>query len=152
MKVKETLIQVIARVAIIISGLFSPAIIAFSIVTGNEWLRNTTAIVAATLMFFYFVSLTLQSSTQGTVTNQPKESMDTSTISQCQCRRCLRNRNEGTTLGPLFLPAEATQMIVCPVCGDKRCIHAHEAPCAKADLHGHNLWVAHHLSRPDTSN
>lgn len=34
-------------------------------------------------------------------------------------------------------------MIVCPVCGDKRCIHAvnHEAPCAKADIYAHKAWV-----------
>lgn len=83
------------------------------------------------------------------ISGQPltDERKEQATISQCQCKRCLRDRNEGTTLGPLFLPAEATQMIVCPVCGDKRCIHVHdhEAPCAKADLYGHNLWVAHHL-------
>jgi hypothetical protein len=34
-------------------------------------------------------------------------------------------------------------MIVCPDCGDKRCIHAmsHTAPCAKTDLYAHNSWV-----------
>ncbi len=35
------------------------------------------------------------------------------------------------------------RMVLCPTCGDKRCIHAisHEAPCAKADIHAHNAWV-----------
>ena len=35
------------------------------------------------------------------------------------------------------------RFVVCPVCGDKRCIHAasHEAPCAKADIYAHNAWV-----------
>ena len=35
------------------------------------------------------------------------------------------------------------RMIVCPDCGDKRCIHAmsHAAPCAKTDLYAHNAWV-----------
>jgi hypothetical protein len=39
-------------------------------------------------------------------------------------------------------------MIVCSVCGDKRCIHAltHEAPCAKADIYGHNAWVDRHMT------
>lgn len=66
---------------------------------------------------------------------------------KCQCRRCLQERNEGDTIGSLFLPATATRMIVCPVCGDKRCVHAydHEAPCAKTDIFEHNLWVERHL-------
>ena len=35
------------------------------------------------------------------------------------------------------------RMVVCPTCGDKRCIHAlnHDAPCAKDDLYAHNIWV-----------
>ena len=35
------------------------------------------------------------------------------------------------------------RMVVCPKCGDKRCIHAvnHDAPCAKTDLYAHNAWV-----------
>lgn len=69
---------------------------------------------------------------------------------QCQCRRCLRERNEGKTMGDFFAPAEARRMIVCPECGDKRCVHAydHEAPCAKTDLYGHNAWVERHRLMP----
>ncbi|MFY9326479.1 MAG: hypothetical protein WAO76_00425 [Georgfuchsia sp.] len=39
------------------------------------------------------------------------------------------------------------KMTVCPVCGDKRCVHAlnREAPCAKADIYTHNSWVANNL-------
>lgn len=35
------------------------------------------------------------------------------------------------------------RMIVCPVCGDKRCVHAsnHDAPCAQTDIYAHNAWV-----------
>ena len=40
-------------------------------------------------------------------------------------------------------PSLAVRMMVCPVCGDKRCVHAkyHEAPCAKSDIFAHNAWV-----------
>ena len=44
---------------------------------------------------------------------------------KCQCRQCLRDRNEGTELGAgLFIPAEMQRMILCPMCGNKRCPHA----------------------------
>lgn len=35
------------------------------------------------------------------------------------------------------------RMVVCPTCGDKRCVHAkdHRAPCAMDDLHAHNAWI-----------
>ena len=35
------------------------------------------------------------------------------------------------------------EMVVCPYCGDKRCLraHNHAAPCAKVDLYAHNAWV-----------
>lgn len=41
------------------------------------------------------------------------------------------------------------RFVVCPKCGDKRCIHAvsHEAPCAKTDLFAHNAWVERILLR-----
>ena len=36
-----------------------------------------------------------------------------------------------------------SRMVVCPSCGDKRCVHAkdHEAPCAKDDIFAHNNYV-----------
>jgi len=66
----------------------------------------------------------------------------------CQCRQCLRDRGEGTHMQWGFVPAEATRMIVCQVCGDKRCIHAlnHEAPCAKEDIYAHNAWVERNMT------
>ena len=35
------------------------------------------------------------------------------------------------------------KMIVCPTCGDKRCVHATDetATCAQRDIYEHNLWV-----------
>ena len=50
---------------------------------------------------------------------------------QCWCHTCR----------PITFAAMI--MIVCPECGDKRCIHAfsHAAPCAKSNLYEHNLWV-----------
>jgi hypothetical protein len=35
------------------------------------------------------------------------------------------------------------EMVVCAVCGDKRCVHARDeaAPCAKADIYAHNAWI-----------
>ena len=47
-------------------------------------------------------------------------------------------------------------MVVCPECGDKRCVHAadHDAPCAKVDIYAHNAWVERrHLlwSQPRTT-
>jgi hypothetical protein len=38
----------------------------------------------------------------------------------CRCRQCLRDRDE--RIGGL--PAEMGQMILCAVCGNKRCPHA----------------------------
>lgn len=52
---------------------------------------------------------------------------------KCWCRSCNGE--------PVFW------MIVCPDCGDKRCIHAsdHEAPCAQTDIYAHNSWVERNL-------
>jgi hypothetical protein len=49
-------------------------------------------------------------------------------MSQCCCRKCLRARDARDSAG---LPIEATQMIVCRECGNKRCPHAsdHNLTC-----------------------
>lgn len=62
---------------------------------------------------------------------------------RCSCLTCIRKRGD-IVYG---LPREMTEMIVCPVCGDKRCVHAkdHEAPCAKTDIYAHNAWIERHL-------
>jgi hypothetical protein len=66
----------------------------------------------------------------------------------CDCRRCIANR--GDTRGGL--PRLWGEMIVCPSCGDKRCVHAHdhEAPCAKVDIYAHNAWVERALAGYET--
>jgi hypothetical protein len=61
----------------------------------------------------------------------------------CTCRRCVREADIRWNGFPL----DMTMMIVCSVCGDKRCVHAkdHRAPCAKADIYAHNTWVERNL-------
>lgn len=65
--------------------------------------------------------------------------------SLCGCRRCVDERQRGKGLVLQWY------MVVCPYCGDKRCLHAHnhEAPCAKADLYAHNAWVERMALRSD---
>lgn len=67
-----------------------------------------------------------------------------SAASSCACRRCIKERGD-TVHG---MPRLLAEMIVCPHCGDKRCVHAtnHAAPCAKVDLYAHNAWVEHALA------
>lgn len=69
------------------------------------------------------------------------------TADTCGCRKCLDDRNATVMIGDFEWPEALTRMIVCPICGDKRCVHAytHEAPCAKADLYAHNAWVEQQL-------
>jgi hypothetical protein len=64
--------------------------------------------------------------------------------SPCTCLACIETHD--IRVGGI--PLNLTRMIVCPICGDKRCIHAkdHNAPCAKADIYAHNLWVEKHTS------
>lgn len=59
------------------------------------------------------------------------EGLGAGSEARCWCRAC-----EPVTFA-------FQRMVVCPKCGDKRCIHAvsHEAPCAKTDLYAHNAWV-----------
>jgi hypothetical protein len=44
---------------------------------------------------------------------------------KCQCRQCLRDRNEGCEFANgYFIPKENLMMIVCSICGNKGCLHA----------------------------
>lgn len=54
---------------------------------------------------------------------------------QCQCRQCLRDRDERTPDG---LPMEYARMILCAVCGNKRCPHAtdHRHACTDSNEPG----------------
>ena len=57
----------------------------------------------------------------------------------CNCRSCIVQRGDKVH----GMPRLNAEMIVCPHCGDKRCVHAedHDAPCAKVDIYAHNAWV-----------
>lgn len=59
-------------------------------------------------------------------------------VKQCGCRQCLRDRNEGRWHLGGFVPAELTQMILCPDCGNKRCPHAtdHRNACTNNNAPG----------------
>jgi hypothetical protein len=65
--------------------------------------------------------------------------------STCTCHACIK-RNDLCENG---LPLNMTRMIVCSVCGDKRCVQAmdHEAPCALVDIYAHNAWVEREMVR-----
>lgn len=57
----------------------------------------------------------------------------------CQCRQCLRDRSEGTEIAlGVFVPAEAQMMVLCPVCGNKRCPRAtnHRFACTGSNEPG----------------
>jgi len=56
----------------------------------------------------------------------------------CGCRHCLQERKEGTTLAGVFVPAELTRMVVCAICGNKRCPHAnsHLHACTDSNAPG----------------
>jgi hypothetical protein len=57
----------------------------------------------------------------------------------CECHRCLEERNEQVVAGEGFsFPVSATRMILCPLCGNKRCPHAndHRHPCTHSNAPG----------------
>lgn len=57
----------------------------------------------------------------------------------CQCLRCVTQREEGTVeVFGMRLPADATRMFVCQVCGNKRCPHSddHRNPCSGSNEPG----------------
>lgn len=53
---------------------------------------------------------------------------------KCQCRQCLRDRDERVN----GLPVEVSRMIVCGTCGNKRCPHAtdHRNACTNSNEPG----------------
>ncbi len=56
---------------------------------------------------------------------------------QCNCRQCLRDRKEENPLGSGW-PTEMTRMILCQICGNKRCPHAtdHRNECTGSNVPG----------------
>ena len=53
----------------------------------------------------------------------------------CECRRCLKERDARDKNG---WPILATRMILCPLCGNKRCPHAtdHMLACTNSNESG----------------
>lgn len=56
---------------------------------------------------------------------------------ECSCHRCIREKNLVAHEGS-FLPLSSSRMILCPVCGNKRCPHAsdHELACTGSNEPG----------------
>jgi hypothetical protein len=56
----------------------------------------------------------------------------------CQCRQCLRDRDEHVMWGGVKIPIEQTRMILCATCGNKRCPHAtdHRHACTNSNEPG----------------
>jgi hypothetical protein len=54
--------------------------------------------------------------------------------SECQCRQCLRDRDEHD----MGLPIGMTWLVVCETCGNKRCPHAtdHRHECTNSNEPG----------------
>ena len=63
-----------------------------------------------------------------------REFGEVSNDDQCQCRECLRRRDDRRGV----LPLELTRMIVCGTCGNKRCPHAtdHRNTCTNSNEPG----------------
>lgn len=59
-------------------------------------------------------------------------------VATCQCRECLRARNDGTQVGDFFMPTEMTRMVLCATCGGKHCPHAtnHAFACTNSNEPG----------------
>ncbi len=57
---------------------------------------------------------------------------------QCECHRCIEENRLGME-GPFgWVPLSSTKMILCPVCGCKRCPHAsnHDLACTDSNEPG----------------
>ena len=55
---------------------------------------------------------------------------------RCECHRCIDEKN--LTAEGMAIPLSMTKMILCPVCGNKRCPHAsdHDLPCTGSNEPG----------------
>lgn len=60
------------------------------------------------------------------------------TVGECGCLRCLRERDEGKAIAGIWLPAEFFTMVVCELCGNKRCPHSddHRNACSNSNEPG----------------
>lgn len=57
---------------------------------------------------------------------------------QCECHRCIREQKLGEQGAFGWLPLSSTKMILCPVCGNKRCPKAsdHALACTGSNEPG----------------
>lgn len=57
----------------------------------------------------------------------------------CECHRCIEEHRLGREGPPFgFIPLSSMKMILCPVCGNKRCPHAadHDLACTGSNKPG----------------
>lgn len=56
----------------------------------------------------------------------------------CTCYRCLKESGETVTMGRFTFPITATRMVVCGICGNKRCPHGtdHRHACTGSNEPG----------------
>lgn len=60
-------------------------------------------------------------------------------MNQCECHRCIEELPLGKYIAAFgFVPLSSMKMILCPVCGNKRCPHAadHDLPCTGSNEPG----------------
>lgn len=60
--------------------------------------------------------------------------------SACECYQCILDNKLGQHIGDVFLPLSVTKMILCPVCGNKR--------CPKATNHRHECTGSNEVNQP----
>jgi hypothetical protein len=80
----------------------------------------------------------------GTTLEQAKQQIAPRAQPACGCGKCYPMN---------YADPASIRMIVCPVCGDKRCVHAkdHAAPCAMSNIYEHNLFVERSAQPPHSS-
>lgn len=59
-------------------------------------------------------------------------------MDDCGCLRCRGERGEGQTILGIWFGPDALQMILCEICGNKRCPHAndHRHDCTNSNERG----------------
>lgn len=57
---------------------------------------------------------------------------------ECECHRCIAEKRLGTEVLGIWISLASTKMILCPVCGCKRCPHAsdHDLVCTGSNEPG----------------
>ena len=53
----------------------------------------------------------------------------------CECHRCIAEHKLGQQFGSMWLPLSSTKMILCTLCGCKRCPRAsdHDLACTESN-------------------